>query len=348
MLSKVAPGTTLRQGLENILRARTGALIVLGDSPEIMEIVEGGFLLDTEFNAAALYELAKMDGAIILNQEGSKILRANVHLVPQPTIPSQETGIRHRIAERVARQTGAMVIAISQRRNVITLFKGPLKYVVRDIGLIQTKANQAIQTLDKYKHQLDRALANLTYLELENTVTVHDVVSVIQRLEIVMRIIKEIELYVVELGNEGRLISMQLEELSEGVKEEGLLLVRDYLPAGEKTEEQVSECLHEAAAEEVLDLLDISRILGYGGTLGSLDFAVTPRGFRVLKKIPRLPMAVIENLVNKFETLQGIIAATVEELDEVEGIGEVRARAIRDGLRKLKENIWLYLEKKGG
>ncbi len=342
VLRAVAPGTPLREGLESILRARTGALIVVGDNPEVMRLVDGGFRIDSEFQSASLYELAKMDGAIILSQDARRILAANATLIPDPGVPSHETGIRHRTAERVARQTGHLVIAISQRRHIISLYKGSTKYTLRDIAVILTKANQALQTLEKYKSVLDQALTNLSALELEDLVTVSDVVLVVQRTEMVRRIVAEIDRYIWELGTEGRLVSMQLEELVANVAEEGALIIRDYLAAGEtRAVDAVRDLMGGWESEDLLDLAGIARILGLGTTPSALENPVCPRGYRILRKIPRLPMPVIENLVNHFGTLQKVLRASIEELDEVEGIGEVRARAIKEGLRRLREQAML-------
>jgi diadenylate cyclase len=342
VLRTVAPGTPLREGLESILRARTGALIVVADTPDVMSLVDGGFKIDSEFQPASLYELAKMDGAMILTPDGRRILYANATLIPDPSVPSFETGIRHRTAERVARQTGKLVIAISQRRNIISLYKGTMRYVLRDISVILTKANQALQTLEKYKSVLDRALTNLSSLELEDLVTVTDVVLVVQRTEMVLRIVTEIERYISELGTEGRLVSMQLEELVTNVAEEGGLIIRDYLGGTDgKTPESVREQMANWPSEDLLDLVTITRMLGLGATPSVLESPVSPRGYRILRKIPRLPMPVIENLVTHFGNLQKVLRASIEELDEVEGIGEVRARAIKEGLRRLREQTML-------
>lgn len=342
VLRMVAPGTPLREGLESILRARTGALIVVGDTPDIMKLVDGGFRIDSEFQPASLYELAKMDGAIIISPDARRILYANATLIPDPSLPSFETGIRHRTAERVARQTGTLVVAISQRRNIISLYKGNMRYVLRDMAVILTKANQALQTLEKYKAVLDQALTNLSALELEDLVTVMDVVLVVQRTEMVLRIVAEIERYISELGNEGRLVSMQLEELVTNVAEEGALIIRDYIAPGEgRTPESVREHMATWESEDLLDLSAIVRMIGLGLTASALENPVSPRGYRILRKIPRLPMPVTDNLVAHFSTLQRILRATIEELDEVEGIGEVRARAIKEGLRRLREQTML-------
>lgn len=346
ILKLVAPGTPLHEGLESILRARTGALIVVGDSPEVMALVDGGFHIDIELHPTRLYELAKMDGAIILSADAKRILWANVQLTPDPMIPSFETGTRHRTAERVATQTGALVISISQRRNVITLYASSLKYVLQDVGVILAKANQALQTLEKYKNVFEEALVNLTALEFEDLATTQDVARVIQRSQMVSRIAKEIEKYVWELGTEGRLVNMQLEELMSNIEDEGRLVLRDYyVPReGEDPTEganAVWEQLSGWSAEDLLDSSLLARALGYGTAGNAADIAVTPRGYRISAKIPRLPMPVIENLVRKFATLPRILEASIEELDEVDGIGEVRARGIREGLRRLREQTLL-------
>ena len=340
VLKTVAPGTPLREGLENILRAKTGALIVITDSPEIQEISEGGFQVNADFTPANLYELAKMDGAIIISSDVKKIIAANTQLVPNLSIPSSETGIRHRTAERVAKQINSLTISISQRRSVITIYKGNTKYVLRDLGVILTKANQAVQTLEKYRSVFERVVTDLSILEFEEAVTIFDITKVIQRAEMVLRVVKEIEKYISELGVEGRLITMQLEELVANVEDEGLLVIQDYASgAGDKTPQDIMSMINSWPAEDLLDLSLIARALGYPGSTSILDQNVSPRGYRILEKIPRLPLPVIENLVKEFGSLKKILNATIQELDEVEGIGEVRARSIKEGLNRYREQL---------
>ena len=232
ILKIMAPGTSLREGLENILRAKTGGLIVLGDGKEILDIVDGGFGINSEYSPAYIYELAKMDGAIVISSDLKKILYANTQLMPSPTIPTYETGTRHRTAQRIAKQTGSVVVAISQRRTIITVYKDDIKYVLRDSSVILARANQAVQTLEKYVSVLERVVSNLNLLEFQDLATLFDVITAIQRTEMVMRIVGEIERYICELGNEGRLISMQLNELIRSVEEDGILLIRDYCQSG--------------------------------------------------------------------------------------------------------------------
>lgn len=340
LLQLVAPGTPFREGLENVLRAKTGGLIVVGYSPEVMEIVDGGFSINCDFSPNYLYELAKMDGAIILSEDVKRILYANTQLIPDSSISSIETGIRHRTAERVAKQTSKLVVSISQRRNVITLYQGNLRYALKDIGVILTKANQAIQTLEKYKSVLDQDLTNLGAAEFEELVTLHDVTGVIQRVEMVLRIKTEINRYINELGNEGRLISMQLLELVGNTEYESFLLVKDYVrdPSDEKVKE-VMGSLKRLATDEMLDHSHIARVLGFPHATNSAEETVSPRGYRVLNKIPRLPSVIIHNLIERFEQLPHLMMATIEELDEVDGIGEVRARTIKEGLKRIQDQV---------
>lgn len=339
LLQLVAPGTPFREGLENVLRAKTGALIVVGYSPEMMEIVDGGFSINCDFSPSYLYELAKMDGAIILSDDIKRILFANTQLVPDSSIPSTETGIRHRTAERVAKQTGKLVVSISQRRGIITLYQGTVRYALKDIGVIFAKANQAIQTLEKYKVVLDQSLTNLGASEFEQLVTLHDISAVIQRVEMVLRIRSEISRYINELGTEGRLISMQLEELVANIDEDAFWLLKDF--SKETSDEHVKEILHhlkKLSSEELLDHQVILRLLGYQ-SVNSIEDPVSPRGYRLLHKIPRLPSNIIRNLVEYFGDLSHITMATIEELDDVEGIGEVRARTIKEGIIRIQEQV---------
>ncbi|OPZ64491.1 MAG: DNA integrity scanning protein DisA [Firmicutes bacterium ADurb.Bin506] len=339
IFSMVAPGTPLHEGLENILRARTGGFVVVGDVPEVISIVRGGFRLDAEFSPAAMYELAKMDGAIILSSSGDRIVWANATLVPDPDIPSRETGLRHSTAERVAKMTGQLVIAISQRRSVITVYMGHTRYVLRDIGVVLAKANQALQTMSNYQDVFSRALLNLSALEFIEEVTVGDIVKVIQRYELLRRAWDEVTDYVAELGSEGRLVKVQSEEIISGTYEDALFVVMDYLPAGGQAEaEKLLNSLAEWPFDEVLDAQAVAKALTQNSAV-STESSMMPRGYRALSKISRLPLSVIQNVVNGFGSLKAIRGASTEELDEIDGIGEVRARAVREGLARLRDQV---------
>jgi diadenylate cyclase len=337
-LEMVAPGTALREGIESILHARTGGLIVIGDPEELSFLNSGGIKLDIDYTPAFLYQVAKMDGAIILNVNSTKIAMANVQLMPDPTILSHETGTRHRTAERVSKQTDALVIAVSQRREVVSLYVDGAKYILEDIPVVLAKANQALATLDKYRTRLDQVSTRLTALEFEGGVTLHDVLTVMQRSELVTRMAVEIERYIVELGSEGRLIEMQLEETMVGAAAEKAALVHDYL--ADYSDEGFASALDQVGRLSHQDLLDfgcLAEMLGYDRKLNTLDYPVSPRGYRILGRVPRLPRQVVAEIVKEFGGLDELLAATDAELEAIEGVGEIRAKDIREGLRRLQE-----------
>jgi diadenylate cyclase len=334
----VAPGTALREGVDNIIYARTGGLIVLGEPDEISFLLSGGLRIDVDYSPALLYQLAKMDGAIVLDAEATRICWANVQLMPDPTIHSSETGTRHRTAERVSKQTSALLISISQRRDVVSLYVEGLKYILQEIPTVLSKANQGLATLEKYRSRLDQVSSRLTALEFEGGGTLHDALSVLQRAELVIRTAAEVERYIIELGTEGRLIEMQLEETVVGVVGDRAALVRDYgSDDSEQTVDATLAALGRLPHQELLDFGRLAELLGYDRKLNVQDFPVAPRGYRVLGRIPRLPRLVAEKVVRSFDGLGQILGAGDAELETVEGVGGARARDIREGLRRLQE-----------
>ncbi len=337
-LQLIAPGAAIRDAIDNIVRARTGGLIVFGDEDELLPLVSGGIFIDIELQPMILYELAKMDGAILLNRDGSRIMHANVQLMPDPSISSSETGTRHRTAERVAKQIDALVISISAARDVVSLYIDGLRYVLEEIRVILSKANQALQTLEKYKLRLNQVATSLSALEFEDAVTLYDVLSVIQRSEMVLRIAREIERYIIELGTEGRLIRLQLEELMVEVREDRRAVLADYLPDfSDLTVDEVSATLVSLHREELLSLARVAELLGYAEDVDALELHVSPRGYRMLRKIPRLPRGVIANLVARYGRLEDIMNAPTDELAAIEGVGPGRASDIKEGFLRLRE-----------
>jgi diadenylate cyclase len=337
-LEMVAPGTPLREGIDNIVHARTGGLIVVGDTEELAFLLSGGIKLDVDYTPQLLYQVAKMDGAIILNVNATKLAWANVQLTPDPTILSLETGTRHRTAERVSKQVDALVVAISERRDVVSLYVDGAKYILEDIPNVLAKANQALATLDKYRSRLDQVSTRLTALEFEGGATLHDVLTVLQRAELVTRMAVEIERYIVELGTEGRLIEMQLDEVMVGVAADKGALIHDYL--AEHSEEGFAVVLDQLARLAHQDLLDFGRLaelLGYDRKLNTLDYPCSPRSYRILGRIPRLPKLLVDEIVREFGGLDELLAATDGELETIDGVGEIRAKDIREGLRRLQE-----------
>jgi diadenylate cyclase len=338
-LAAVAPGRPLREGLDRILQAGMGALIVVGDGPEVLNICSGGFLLDAAFSPQRLSELAKMDGAIILAGDASRIARANVHLVPNPNVPTSETGTRHRTAERVARSIPVPVISVSEDQQVIAVYVNDEKHPLENIPRLLNRANQALSTLERYKDRLDTVAGSLSALEIEDLVTLRDVVTVLQRTEMVRRIAEEIDGYIVELGVDGRLVRLQLEEVMGGVEDERRLVIRDYLHEDATWHlDEAMAALSEFDTDDLLDLKAVAQMLHLPGGTGDLDASLQPSGFRLLAKILRLPDQIIEHIVERFGNLSKIMRATIDDLDEVEGVGETRAKAIKEGLSRLAES----------
>jgi len=338
-LQKIAPGTDLRQAIDDVIRSHEGALIVIGDPRELSFLYSGGMQLDLAFTPQLLYELAKMDGAIIVNSELTKLAYANVQLMPDPTIPSSETGTRHRTAERVAKQTGALVISISQQRSTISVFTGPVRYQLEPVAEVLAKTNQALATLQTYRQRLEQVLTRLTALEFQNAVVLDDVLVVLQRAQMTVRMAAYVERDCAELGSEGRLIRMQLSEHVGEVPAERDAVVRDY--RADDREERVGtaiEALDELRYAELLETERIASVLGYPADVNPLDHSVSPRGFRVLSHIPRLPQPIVRQVVSDMDGLESIVRASQRDLESIAGVGTVRAREIREGLRRLQEH----------
>src|ERR671933_1536589 len=338
-LAQIAPGTELRQAIDDVIRSREGALIVIGDPNELSFLFSGGMRLDQPFTPQFLYELAKMDGAIIVNPTLTKIAYANVQLMPDPTIPSNETGTRHRTAERVAKQTGALVISISQQRSTISVYTGPARYQLDSVPDVLAKTNQALATLETYRQRLEQVLTRLTALEFQNAVVLDDVLVVLQRAEMTTRMAAEIERDCVELGAEARLIRMQLHELVGEVPGERAAVVHDYHADGFGPRAELAlEALHALPYRQLLEFERLAELLGYPRDVNPPHHSVSPRGFRVLSHIPRLPEQVIRQVVRDMGDLEAIVRASQRDLEAVTGVGAVRAREIREGLRRLQEH----------
>jgi diadenylate cyclase len=339
-LGRIAPGTDLRQALDDVIRSREGALIVIGDPDALSFLYSGGIRLDQPFTAQLLYELAKMDGAIVVDPQLTKLAYANVQLMPDPTIRSDETGTRHRTAERVAKQTGALVISISQQRSTITVFLGPTRYQLNPVTEVLPKTNQALATLDTYRQRLEQVLTRLTALEFQSAVVLDDVLVVIQRAQMTIRIAAYIDRDCVELGAEGRVIRMRLDELVGDVPRERDAVLRDYFaetPADDAVQAAL-ERLESLRYREMLDLERLAALLGYGRAVNPLDHSVAPRGFRILSNIPRLPEQIVKHVVSDLDGLDAILRASQRDLEAISGVGAVRAREIREGLRRLQEH----------
>ncbi|MHB8893804.1 MAG: DNA integrity scanning diadenylate cyclase DisA [Candidatus Geothermincolia bacterium] len=343
VLSRVAPGTELREAIDRILQAGSGALIVIGGITGLRHIMSGGFNIDTEFSAPRLFELAKMDGAVVLSQDLKTIYSANVHLVPESSIVTHEAGMRHRTAERVARgHKDAFVIAISEKMNTVSIYVDEDHFTLENIPLVLAKADQALQTLSRYKSRLDKEYSHLNMLEVEDMVTLRDVIKVMERNEMVVRIAEEVRFQVSELGKDGRLVSLQLNELMVGVEKLQRHLSKDYyVPRDGRGPESVVSDLGNLSPDELTDDATVARVLGFKSSAELMNKLVRPRGYRVLSMIPGIPSSVVDKVVARFDNLKNVMRASPALLDEVAGVGERRALAIKEGLDRISETIMM-------
>ncbi len=337
-LAMVAPGRPLRDGLERVLLAKRGGLVVVGDDAAVLSICTGGFLIDAEFSPQRLTELAKMDGAIIVSPDAARIARANVHLMPNPTVPTTETGTRHRTAERVARSIDVAVVSVSAAMGIITVYRHDERHPLQPVGRLYDRVSHALQTMQRFRQRFDLAITALTALEVEDTVTFRDISAVLQPAELLLRVARDIEETLVELGDEGRLLRLQLEELTDGVVPVRALVVRDYLgPAAEGGEVGALHVLEALSTDELLDARKVGGALGLAAPESELNASLEPRGYRLLYRLPRFPDALVDRIVAHFAGLQKILRATVEDLEGVGGVGQARARTVKDGLARLAE-----------
>ena len=331
-LQDIAPGTALREGLERIQRSHTGALIVLGFSPELQELCSGGFDLDVEFTASRLRELCKMDGAVIIDPTNWRIRKANVQLFPDQSIPTDESGMRHRTAQRTAYQTHLPVLSVSASMRLISIYVGKYHHIVEEPEALLSRANLAVDTLDRYSQRLDEVLQTLTILEMRDSATIRDVATVMQRMEMIRRITSEINEYLEELGSEGRLLALQVDDLVRGAGSERALVLRDYIRDSSAVA-TAEAALSELASDRLVDLAAIANVLGLGVYDPSdLDRMIQPRGVRALSLVPRLPWNVIKVITSHWENLADLREASVEDLQQIEGIGPYRAKLIRETL----------------
>ena len=334
ILSLVAPGSKLREGLDNILDGQKGALIVVGIDEEVEKVLDGGFSLNCEYTPERLFELSKMDGAIILDDNIEHILYANVHLQPDKRYVTDESGTRHRTAQRIAKQLDRVVIAISERKRVQTLYKGDIRYKLRSLEELMNEASQGINTLERYRYVLDKSLINLTLLELDGIATVEEVCIVLQKFEMFKRIKIDVIECLFELGSEGKLLRLQLEDLVFGLKDEKLEFLKDYYFGGEEKEEELSEEMSALDDSELLDLAKLSAILGFGKTSKSLDNPVITKGYRLLSKFGKLTKKDVDSLVEKFGQLSKIQEASSDDLSEV--LSKFKTNAVKRGFERVK------------
>ena len=344
-LRMIAPGTVIRDAIDNIVRSRHGALLVFAEEKKIRPMISGGIDINVSVTPMMLYELCKMDGAVLLDASGGHILHANVQLMPDARIESQETGTRHRTAERVAKQIDTLAISISAARDVVTVYVGDIRHIMDPIRTILDKADQALQTLEKFRTRWNQVSTSLSLLEFQNAVTLHDVLRVLQRAEMMLVIVQLIDGYIIQLGTEGRLVQLQLEDMLVNVREDRTAILADYLPDATPARiESAGAPLGPVPSDDLLSLSYVGAALGFGPD-AALDEHVRPRGFRLLHKVPRLSAGVVDAVVSHFGDLNHLIEAPLDELAAVPGVGFQHAREIKDGLNRIQEQT--LLERRG-
>jgi diadenylate cyclase len=342
LLSKIrllAPGTRLRKALDDIVNAKLGTIVMFVDSiAASKDIIQAGFPVDTPFTPERLYELSKMDGAIIVDQEVTKFYFANVHLLPDAGIPSSETGIRHRTAERVARQTGNLVVAVSSKRNIITAYYKQHKHVINTIGYLVTKIGRALSVLEKHRENLDKIIKQIDTDEFNDCVSLDELVFLIIKFLGTQKIKDEIEPYIIEIGVEGKLSSMQLQEIYGDLDEQLKYLIMDYA-ADEIEESEVIEIIDRLRSQKDIHNLDVASTLGYeAASVAQIeDRKVTPRGYRLLILKAKMPMNISKNVIQALGNMSRICSADIDALKTVEGIGEKRANRIFESIRMLEQ-----------
>ena len=333
-LKLLSPGTPLREGIDYIIQGKTGGLIIVGDTPEILDLTEGGFRINCQYTPMRLFELSKMDGAIILSEDTKRIVRANVTLRVDPSIPSRETGLRHRSADKFAKQTEHIVLAVSQSRNTLTLYLKSQLYIFRECPILLSGANQTMLALTQHVKAMQDAVAILNWAELSGNVTLTNVVTAIQLCERVRRADQELNRYRIELGTEAE--SMQYTpELTTEI-ERGLLITKDYYHESLRNEYRAFEQILRLDASSLASRGNISEALGYPRDIHNFFDVLEPRGYRMLSQVSRIPFSVIENIVGEFKTLDRICTAAIDELQAVDGVGKTRASTIKDTLAQMK------------
>lgn len=332
LLRRFAPGTPLRNAAELVMAQGTGALVLIGVGPKVESVTAGGFRLDNaRFTAQRLAELAKMDGGIVVDDESGRILAANVHFMPDPDIETVETGTRFRTAERLARQTGHAVLAVSEEGHLRAIvFSGEVQFQLHSVTELLAEANQRLQSLERLRHQFDDALARLDRYEVDGVVSTRDVVGVIQRAAVIRRIGDDLDTISAEIGDEAALLALQAEDFEHGVTEIADLVNADYQARKPRKGSTVFKRLDDLDDDDLYSGDEIALILGFG----SLDDLAIPRGIRALADVPRLPDVVRDAILRRFSSYDQLMHASAERLAEVEGVGRTRATTIRNYLAR--------------
>ena len=336
-LTQLLPGEPLRIGVDLIADKKSGALIVIGSSAKLEKISSGGVdLINCEYSPEMLSELAKMDGAIIVDELVTKILKANVHLNPSDTLNTSQTGTRHRTAERTAEETSLTVITVSEESSLVKVFTNSDTTELEEPSVILGRVNESLQSVDRMRRRFDDAVAELGELEIENSLSNQQVLEVIQRGELLTRLAKQVRSEALRLGGEAGLVLIQIDSLESGVTNTLNLVLKDHLPA--KKYRNIAKAIDEISRQSYEELNDINYL---GSVLSKLplDDLSTSKGYRVLARLPNLPENLHDSIIQKFKTLPKLLSASPEKLYEIEGIGQGRAQQLRNYFDTLLKNI---------
>ena len=335
--NQLLPGQSLRIGVDLIADKKAGALIVIGSTPKLDKISSGGITLDDcEYSPEMLSELSKMDGAIIVDDSVTKILKANIHLNPSDSITTTQTGTRHRTAERTSAMTGLTVIAVSEETSLIKVFENFKTIELEGSAAILAKVNESLQSVDRMRRRFDDAVTTLGELEIENTLTNQEVLEVIQRGELLTRLANQVKTEALKLGKDAGLIMIQIDSLESGVLNTLNLVLKDHLPSKKfrttiKANNEISKLSYD----------ELNAVEHLGNVLSKLpldDISVS-KGYRVLARLPNLPENLHDQIIQKFKTLPKLLSSSPEKLYEVQGIGRSRAQQLRDYFDTLLKNV---------
>lgn len=277
-----------------------------------------------------------MDGGIVLDDSWNTILAAGVQFLPDGSYPTDETGARHRTAERMAAQTGKPVVAVSEGRKVATLFYAGQKIELAAPAEVAAHINQELQSLDRLRGRLDDAEARLTRLEVAGLSSYRAAVTVLQRAELVLRLGQMVEERTLTLGDEGRLVTLQLHDLLGGVEWIARTVLQDYLkPLRPNSASRALQSLRAMTGTDLEDPSKVGKELGFA----DLDEPAEPRGYRILSDLSRLPDTVREDIVRHFGTLAKLLRADEAALLGVEGVGETRAGQLKSFFARLRDTV---------
>lgn len=333
-IRQTAPGTSLRHALDMIIAGHMGALICIGDTDAVLAAGDDGFKLDISFTANRLFELSKMDGAIVIDKGLTQILRANYHLNPDPSLPTSETGMRHRTAARMSLLTKAIVISVSERRQVVNVFVDGKGHQLRTVTQIMASVNQLLVSLQSTRTQLDRSLLRLTTLELDNYATLSDITETIYLFEVLATVAEQLDRLILELGSEGKTIEMQRDEFVGDASENYTLLVRDY--AADSLRENVARIrrqLHETENARLRQPKVVASILGYEGK--SEDSILTPLGLRTLSNISVVRKGMADKIVDEYGSLQNLLDDIEKNPSRLDSVGVDNPSILADSLYRM-------------